>query len=160
MPHKDPAASAAYKKRWREENEEAIAKQRKRYRDENKEALAEQQKRHRAEKTATRIATNDLTAHVDHLYHKNNRSYYIDKAIFMQLWQSHLETHGPYCAVTGEKFDMTSEGTRPSPDQISPGSGYWAWNIRFTTVSYNLARSNYGDDRFESMCRSYIASLV
>ncbi len=86
-----------------------------------------------------------------------NRSYYIDIELYMELWADHVKKHGYNCAVTGEPFNLEIESKRPSPDQISPSSGYWAWNIRFTTVSYNLARSNYGDDSFDSMVRHYIA---
>ncbi len=43
-------------------------------------------------------------------------------------------------------------------DQISAGSGYWAWNIRFTTCVFNTARNMTGDAHFEQMCRAVLES--
>ncbi len=87
----------------------------------------------------------------------SHREYYIDIDLYSELWDEHVKKHGYNCAVTGEPFNLEIESKRPSPDQISPASGYWAWNIRFTTVAFNKARSNYGDESFDSMMRHYIA---
>tara|TARA_Y100000401_G_scaffold75628_1_gene61470 strand:- start:280 stop:636 length:357 start_codon:yes stop_codon:yes gene_type:complete len=85
--------------------------------------------------TATTLAT-----HIYDLYGKNSRHQYITLELLLQLWDEHVQKHGWCCCVTGQAFDMTQVDLRPSIDQISPGSGYWPWNIRFTTFQYNQMR--------------------
>ena len=99
-----------------------------------------------------------LRAHVRGLWPRHNRPYYIDEELYMQLWDEHVQKYGFKCSVTGEAFDMTKKATRPSVDQISAGSGYWAWNIRFTTCVFNTARNMTGDAHFEQMCRAVLES--
>ena len=102
---------------------------------------------HRNNRGVRRSVTteNTLQEQVGELWASHNRPYYIDKELFMQLWDKHVAEHGHNCAVTGRAFDMTDKATRPSIDQISHSSGYWAWNIRFVTCAFNIARSNFKD---------------
>ena len=175
----DKGKRAEYNKKYRERNREKYIEAQRDYRERNKEKLAlaaklrwhdnkskyiESKKAYRENnKEAIRARYmkkyDSLDLSVRDLHYGSNRSYYIDMETFMELWEKHKEKHGLRCAVTGESFIILDKHSRPSVDQISPGSGYWAWNIRFVTLAYNLARSNYGDARFESMCRAYVAKL-
>lgn len=103
-------------------------------------------------RTRSETTPETLHAHIYDLYGKNNRNCYIDKSLYFQRWDEHVQKHGYKCSVTGHPFDMTVPHLRPSVDQISPGSGYWAWNIRFTTWAYNRARGNLSDKEFSVLC--------
>ena len=105
-----------------------------------------------------RRANHNLDDHVKSIWRK--RSSQISLEAWQATWVAHVIKNGYKCAVTGEHFSMLSIGLKPSPDQITPKGGYTPDNIRWTTVSYNLARSNYGDERFESMVRAFYENCL
>lgn len=102
----------------------------------------------------------NLDDHVKSIWSMSGRPSQISLEMWRATWVAHVIKNGYKCAVTGERFSMESPGLRPSPDQITPKGGYTPDNIRWTTVSYNLARKTYGDERFESMVRAFYENCL
>lgn len=74
-----------------------------------------------------------------------------------------LQKQGSRCALTGLKFDLkrSNHGRRrpfaPSIDRIDTKVGYTFGNIRLVCTIANLARSDFGDKAFMSMCRGAVS---
>lgn len=102
-----------------------------------------------------------LDAYILAQHNNSNRKKYLTKEELLRKWHYHLARYGPYCSKTGVKFIIDhghpNHPRSPSLDQIIPGLGYLHWNIQFTTLAYNKARSNFGDDEMIRMAHGIIA---
>lgn len=100
-----------------------------------------------------------LRAQVASLYRGEERTRWLTREMFMELWDEHVKTHGFRCAISGQPFDMSVKATRPSVDQIIPSGGYWPGNVRFVTCICNERRSNMSDADFLAMCQGVVKHL-
>jgi hypothetical protein len=73
-----------------------------------------------------------------------------------ELWESQRGL----CALCLLPFSDEREGTsfvrplRPSLDRIVPADSYHRPNVRLTHAQCNMARNEWGDERFAAMCRA------
>jgi len=100
-----------------------------------------------------------LREQVASLYRGEERTRWLTREMFMELWDEHVKTHGLRCAMSGQPFNMSVKATRPSVDQIIPSAGYWPGNVRFVTFIVNETRSNMSDANFLAMCQGVVKHL-
>lgn len=85
-------------------------------------------------------------------------SYNLDKEHILELFRKYEGR----CCLTNIKFEIGSYGTKgqvhpyaPSIDRIVPSLGYVKGNVRLIVYHLNVALSDFGTERFESLIYAY-----
>ena len=150
-----------YNKKWREANPEKVKEKARKWREAHPEKAKESLMKYREanremlnEKARKYNKANPFKVVLRGAKERSKRGLYLDIDLdyIKQLW----DECGGICPMTG--ITMIKISTRNDPytmslDRIIPDKGYIKGNVRFVSLWYNTARSNWGDDFTVDMCR-------